>query len=127
MCATGNLKSRAAPDAGSQAPGGRSTVPGHHVGVVDGDQLLDLAAEVAEAELGVIPEVVGQGAVGPAAVGILQELGQVPVVQGDHGLHAQLPQPLQQTPVVAQPLPVGGAGAAIGGAPAPTRWRSGNG
>lgn len=111
-------KSRAAPDAGSQAPGGVA-VPGHHVGVVDGDPVLDLAAEVAEAELGVIPEVVGQGAVGPAAVSILQELGQVPVVQGDHGLHAQLPEPLQQTPVVAQPLPVGGAGAAIGEHPRP--------
>lgn len=72
---------RAAPDAGGQAPGGVA-VPGRHVGVVDGDPVLDLAAEVAEAELCVVPEVVGHGAVGPASVGVLQALGQVPVVQG---------------------------------------------
>lgn len=92
-------KARAAPDAGGQASGGVA-VPGHHVGVVDGDPVLDLAAEVAEAELCVIPEVFRQGAVGPAAIGVLQALGQVLVVQGDHRLHAQLPQPLQQAPVV---------------------------
>lgn len=109
---------RAAPDARGQAPCGIA-VPGHHIGVVDGDPVLDLASEVAEAEFGVIPEVVGQGTVGPAAIGVLQALGQVPVVQGDHGLHAQLPQPLQQAPVVAQPLAVWGARAAIGEHPRP--------
>lgn len=100
-------------DARGQAPRGVA-MPGHHVGIVDSDPVLDLAAKVAEAELGEIPEVVRQGAVGPAAIGVLQTLGQVPMVQGDHRLHSQLSQPLQQASVVAQSFAVGGPRAAIG-------------
>lgn len=82
-------------------------VPGHHVGVVHGQPVAHLPAEVPEAQLGVVAEEPGQDGTGPAAEGVLQGLRQVPVVEGDNGLDAQLPQAGQQPPVVRQPGGVG--------------------
>lgn len=93
-------------------------VPGHHVGVVHGQPVAHLPAEVPEAELGVVAEELGQEGAGPAAEGILQGLRHVPVVEGDDGLDVQLPQEAQQPAVVGQPGGVEGR-CAVGQQPGP--------
>lgn len=93
-------------------------VPGHHVGVVHGQPVAHLPAKMAEAELGVVTEELGQDGAGPAAKGVLQGLRQVPVVEGDDGLDAHLPQAAQQPAVVGQPGGVEGR-RAVGQQPGP--------
>ncbi|KFR07104.1 hypothetical protein Y956_09593, partial [Nipponia nippon] len=107
----------AAPHAGWQPPCAVA-VPGHHVGVVHGQPVAHLPAEMPEAELGVVTEELGQDGAGPATEGILQALRQVPVVEGDDGLDAQLPQAAQQPVVVGQPGGVEGH-RAVGQQPGP--------
>jgi len=83
-------------------------MPGHHIRVVHGQPVADLSTKMPEAELSVVVEEVGQDRAGPAAEGILQALWQVPVVESDNGLYAQLPQAAQDLAIVGQPNRIDG-------------------
>lgn len=110
-------EARASPHTRRQPPRAVA-VPGHHVGVVHGQPVAHLPSEMPKAELGVVAEELGQDRAGPATEGVLQVLRQVPVVQGDDGLHAQRPQAAQQTVIVGQPSRVEGR-RAVGQQPGP--------
>ncbi|KFV72667.1 hypothetical protein N307_02367, partial [Dryobates pubescens] len=78
-------------------------MPSHHVGVVHGQPVAHLPPKMAEAELSIVMEELGQDRAGPATKGVLQALWKVPVVEGNNGLNAQLSQVAQKPVVVGQP------------------------
>ena len=85
-------------------PGGHHSgavpVTRHHERVIDGDPELHVVPEGLEAEVRVLLEDAHHLRAAPAAEGLLQVVGQVPVVQRDHRLHADLLQPPEERPVV---------------------------
>lgn len=75
-------------------------VPGHSKRVIYADPVLHIIPEGLETEVSIVPEDVHQLRVAPAAQLLLQVFGEVPVVQRDQGLDADLLQLLDQCPVV---------------------------
>jgi hypothetical protein len=97
-----------------------SLVPGLHEGgeFVDGEVVLDAVAELLGEVAGVVGERLGCLDRPPAAVAVLEGLGQVPVVQGGEGLDPGLQQRIDQAAVEVEALGVGLAGA-LGEDPGP--------
>lgn len=79
---------------------GAIAVPRHHKRVIDGDPVLDVIPERLEAEIGVVSENLHKLRVAPPAEGLLEVVGQVPVIERDHRLDADLLQPPNERPVV---------------------------
>lgn len=63
---------------------------GHNVLLIDGEEVLDLAAVLGEADLAVLQEVVDALAARPATVLVLQALRQVEVAESDDRLDGVL-------------------------------------
>lgn len=79
---------------------GAIAVSRHHKRVINGDPVLDIIPKSVEAEIGVVFENLHKLRVAPAAEGLLEVIGQVPVIERDHRLHAYLLQPPNERPVV---------------------------
>lgn len=79
---------------------GAVAVPRHHKRIIDRDPELHIVPERLEAEVCVVPENPDNLRIGPAAQGLLQVLGQVPVVERHHRLHTDLLQLLDQVPII---------------------------
>jgi hypothetical protein len=110
------------PQAPGRRPGGRSypadldvdaLVAAFHEGgeVVDGEVVLHAVAELLGHVPGVVGERLGRLDRPPAAVPVLEGLGQVPVVQGGEGLDPGLQELVDQAAVEVEALGVGLAGA----------------
>lgn len=98
---------------------GAVAVPRHHERVIDGDPPLDIAPKGVEAEIRVVFENLHELRVAPATEGLLEVLGQVPVVERHHRLHSDLLQaPDERAVIVGAELVVTPAGA-VGKYPGP--------
>lgn len=72
----------------------------HRERVINRDPVFHVIPERLKAEVSVIPENPYKLRVAPTTEGLLQVIGQVPVVERDHRLHADPLQPLDERPVV---------------------------
>ncbi len=94
-------------------------MPRHHKRVIDGDPILHIIPESLETELGVVLKNPHELRVAPAAQRLLEVIRQVPVVERDHRLHADLLQPLDERPVVVGADFVATLAGAVGKYPGP--------
>ena len=84
--------------------------PGEYVGLVENAPGVDVVAEILHEQVGVVGEVSGGVAIGPAAL-VFERLRQVPVIHGDQRADVVLVQLIEDTLVVVEALGIGGAGA----------------
>lgn len=103
---------------------GAISVSRHHKGVIDGDPVLYVIPESLETEIGVVFENSHELRVAPSAEGLLQVVWQVPVVERDHRLHADLLQLLNERPVVVGADFVVTATGTVGKNPGPGQRKS---
>ena len=84
--------------------------PGEDVGLVENAPGVDLVAERLDQDVGVVGEVSGGVAIGPATL-VFERLRQVPVIHGDQRANVGLVQLFEHALVVVEALGIGGAGA----------------